>query len=172
MLSRRIMLDLDRRIARGVIAGTAAGLLFLLANMWFADGKGLPAVAPLYDISTIFHFSDKPQPSPENAVIGLVTHLALAAGFGALFALLAPLLVRRSALWVGGLAFGVALYLVNFQILGRVAFEWFQEGPDQTFELFAHAGYGLLLVPFVLGFAGDRRHDATGGARGTAPLRS
>jgi hypothetical protein len=44
----------------------------------------------------------------------------------------------------------VALYLVNFQILGRTAVPWFQEGPDQVFELFAHAGFGLLLVPFFL----------------------
>jgi len=54
----------------------------------------------------------------------------------------------------GGVGFGVALYLVNLQILGRVAFEWFQVGPNQTFELIAHAGYGLALVPFLLGFAG------------------
>jgi len=43
---------------------------------------------------------------------------------------------------------------LNFQILGRVAFEWFQEGPNQTFEVFAHLGYGLLVVPFLLRFAG------------------
>jgi hypothetical protein len=51
---------------------------------------------------------------------------------------------------LGAVDFGVALYLVNFQILGRTAFPWFQEGPDQVFELFAHAGFGLLLVPFFL----------------------
>jgi len=26
-------------------------------------------------------------------------------------------------------AFGLILYIVNFQILGRLFFEWFQEGP-------------------------------------------
>ncbi len=172
-LSQRLMSDLDRRIARGVIAGTAAGLLFLLANMWFADGQGMPAVAPLYDISTIFHFSDKPAPSPENAVVGLVTHLTLSAGFGVVLAVLAPLFATRAALWGGGVAFGVALYLVNFQILGRIAFEWFQVGPNQTFELFAHAGYGLALVPFLLGFArSEQRLEATSTARGTAAARA
>lgn len=167
--SQRLMTDIDRRIARGVVAGTAAGLLFLLANMWFAVSQGMPAAAPLYDISTIFHFADKPDPSPENAVVGLVTHLTLAAGFGVLLALLAPLPRSRAALWGGGLAFGVALYLINFQILGRVAFDWFQVGPDQTFELFAHAAYGLALVPFLLGFAGgEKRAPATSSARATA----
>ena len=168
-LSQRFMTDIDRRIARGVVAGTAAGLLFLLANMWFAVSQGMPAAAPLYDISTIFHFADKPAPSPENAIVGLTTHLTLAAGFGASLALLAPLLSSRAALWGGGLAFGVALYLVNFQILGRLAFGWFQVGPNQTFELFAHAGYGLALVPVLLGFAGsEKRVPATSSSRATA----
>jgi hypothetical protein len=36
--------------------------------------------------------------------------------------------------------FGLMLYVVNFQILGRLIFEWFQEGPNQTFEVFAHLG--------------------------------
>ncbi len=159
--SQRLMTDIDRRLARGVIAGTAAGLLFLLANMWFAVSKGMPAAAPLYDISTIFHFADKPDPTPENAVVGLVTHLTLAAGFGVLLALLTPLLRSSAALWGGGIAFGLVLYLVNFQILGRIAFEWFQVGPNQTFELFAHAAYGLALVPFLLGFAGAEKREVS-----------
>ncbi|MCA1701087.1 MAG: hypothetical protein LC790_20185 [Actinobacteria bacterium] len=58
---------------------------------------------------------------------------------------------------------------MNFQILGRIAFEWFQVGPNQTFELFAHAAYGLALVPFLLGFAGaEQRSAATSSARATA----
>lgn len=166
---QHLMTDIDRRITRGVVAGTAAGLLFLLANMWFAVSKGMPAAAPLYDISTIFHFAGKPDPSAENAIVGLITHLTLAAGFGVAMALLAPLLRSRAALWGGGLAFGVVLYLVNFQILGRVAFEWFQVGPNQTFELFAHAAYGLVLVPFLLSFAGaEKRVPSASSARATA----
>lgn len=144
---------LERRLARGVVAGTFAGLLFLLANMWFADSQGMPAVAPLYDISTIFHFADKPDPSPENLAVGLIVHLALSAGFGAVFALLVPLVRGRGMVFGAGAAFGLALYVVNFQILGRVFFEWFQEGPNQVFEVFAHLGYGALLAPFVLDLA-------------------
>jgi hypothetical protein len=148
-----LLRGLDERLARGVVAGLAAGLLFLLANMWYADSQDLPAVAPLYDISTIFHFSDRPDPVPENAVIGLVVHLTLSAGFGAVFAAFAPMFTSRRALALGAVAFGLALYVVNFQILGRVAFEWFQEGPNQTFEVIAHAGYGLVLAPFLLSYA-------------------
>lgn len=144
---------IERRLARGVVAGTAAGLLFLLANMWFADSEGMPAVAPLWDTSTIFHFADKPDPTPENLAVGLIVHLALAAGFGALFAVLAGVVRGRGMVFAAGAVFGLLLYVVNFQILGRGFFEWFQEGPNQLFEVVAHLGYGLALVPFVGDFA-------------------
>src|SRR6266540_3363105 len=114
------------RVARGTVAGIAAGLVFLVANMLWATKSDLPAVAPLVDISTIFNFDDVAHPTTENMFIGLVTHLTLSA------------------------TFGVGLYIVNFQILGRTAFPWFQEGPDQVFEVFAHAGFGLLLLPFFV----------------------
>jgi hypothetical protein len=152
--ANRLASGLDERLARGVVAGIAAGLLFLLANMWYADSQDLPAVAPLYDISTIFYFTDEPTPRPENAAVGLVVHLALSAGFGVLLAAFAPLFASGRILALGALAYGLLLYLVNFQILGRVAFEWFQEGPNQTFEVFAHLGYGLLLAPFLAGYVG------------------
>jgi hypothetical protein len=79
----------------------------------------------------------------------LIVHLALAAGFGALFTVLAGLVRGRGMVIAGGAVFGLLLYVVNFQILGRLFFEWFQEGPNQPFEVIGHLGYGLLLVPFV-----------------------
>ena len=44
---------------------------------------------------------------------------------------------------------------MNFQILGNTIFEWFTnpQGPNQGFEVFIHAVFGLLLVPFFLGLA-------------------
>jgi hypothetical protein len=162
-LTARLRRGADERLARGVVAGLAAGLLFLLANMWYADSQGMPAVAPLYDISTIFHFADKPQPSPENMAVGLIVHLTLSAGFGATFALIAPLATGPTRVVAAAAVFGLVLYVVNFQILGRLVFEWFQEGPNQTFEVFAHLGYGLLLAPFTVGYARARE------ARAAAP---
>src|ERR671923_2858580 len=131
-LPARLRTGADARLARGVVAGLSAGLVFLLANMWYADSQGMPPVAPLYDISTIFHFADKPQPSPDNLAVGLVTHLTLSAAFGATFALLAPLASGSARLVAASAIFGLLLYIVNFQVLGRLIFEWFQEGPDQT----------------------------------------
>lgn len=61
-------------------------------------------------------------------------------------------------LTLGAVGYGLALYLINFQILGRIAFPWFQEGPDRLFEVVAHGLFGLMLVPF---FIGMRPRDAT-----------
>jgi len=117
--------------------------------------KDLPAVAPLIDISTIFHGQDTPTPSPENMLVGLVTHTGLSILFGIGFALLVtavPTLRRAPLLVVAAIAYGLLLYLVNFQILGRTLFPWFTnpKGPNQGFEVFIHAVYGLMLVPFFL----------------------
>ncbi len=151
--------DLESRLVRGAVGGVFAGLIFLLANMWFADSQGMPAVAPMLDISTIFHFSDQPEVSPENVAIGLIVHLTLSMAFGIGFALVVPLLTNARMLVAGAVGFGVALYLFNFQVLGRLFFEWFQEGPNQLFELFIHAVYGLLLLPFFA--SALRRGEAT-----------
>jgi hypothetical protein len=154
------MSRIGERFTTGTVAGLAAGLVFLLANMGYATTQGLPALAPAYDISTIFHGQDMPRPSPENAVVGVVTHTTLSLAFGIVFAVLAmPLLVRLPVLVIGGVAYGLLLYLVNFQILGRVFFPWFTDpkGPDQGFEIFIHGVFGLLLVPFFIGAARDVR---------------
>jgi len=140
---------------RGSVAGFVGGVGFLIATMAFVTTKGLPAVAPLIDISTIFHGQDTPTPSPENMLVGLVTHTGLSILFGIGFALLltaVPTLRRLPLLVVAAIAYGLLLYVVNFQILGRTAFPWFTnpKGPNQGFEIFIHAVYGLMLVPFFL----------------------
>lgn len=145
-------MDLGALLARGVVAGSAGGLVFLLLTMFYVVDKGLPAVAPLLDISTIFHASAMPVISPENMFVGLVVHLTLSMAFGVGFALITPLLRSYRLLFTAGPAYGLLLYLINFQVLGRTAFPWFTnpKGPNQTFEILDHALFGLLLVPFFL----------------------
>jgi hypothetical protein len=50
--------------------------------------------------------------------------------------------------------FGGLVYILNYQLLGRVVFEWFDPsdpaGPNPWFGLITHLGFGLLLVPFFL----------------------
>lgn len=151
------VVGLGDRVARGTVAGLFAGVVFLLAQMgWAVERLDKPAVAPLLDMSTIFNNGDlMPMVTPDNLLIGLVTHLTLTMLFGIAFAFIASFLRSPLLLVVGGVAFGIVLYVVNIQILGRVVFEWFTDpmGPPQGFELWIHAGYGLLLVPFFAGAA-------------------
>lgn len=163
-------------LARGALAGLFSGLVFLLANMGWAVKDDKPSVAPLIDISTIFHNQDEPMPvqagpfGPDNIAVGLVTHLTLSMLFGIVFALIAAALVRRrgAALLVpAAVVYGLLVYVVNFQVFGRVFFEWFTDpmGPPQGFEVFIHAVYGLLLVPFFLGVLGRARRSAADGGQ-------
>jgi hypothetical protein len=156
---------------RGAVAGISAGFVFLLANMAYATTQDKPAVAPFMDISTIFHGTDKPAsmtPTVDMLATGAVTHISLSIAFGVVFALLvgvfAPLVRNWLVLAAAGVVYGLALYVVNFQILGNTVFEWFTnaQGPNQGFEVFIHSVFGLLLVPFFVGFAKARSMGPTG----------
>lgn len=151
-------------LARGAVAGLFSGFVFLVANMGWAVKDDKPAVAPMIDIATIFHNQDTPKPvqalefGADNLVVGTTTHLTLSMLFGIGFALGAAALLRNRGpglLALGGIGYGLLLYVVNFQVLGRVFFEWFTDpmGPPQVFEAFIHGVFGLLLVPFFLGGA-------------------
>lgn len=136
----------------------AGGFVFVLANMWYATTHDKPAVAPFLDISTIFHVSPTPVIAPDEVVIGLVLHFALSLLFGVVFAAAVAVLrlgVRPRMLVAAAVVYGLLLYVVNFQVIGRPFFEWFvnRKGPNQVFELWIHpVAFGLVLVPFFLGW--------------------
>jgi uncharacterized membrane protein YagU involved in acid resistance len=157
---RQLAWHLGDLFTRGAVAGIAAGFVFLLANMAYATTQGKPALAPFMDISTIFHGTDQPAsmtPTVDMLATGAVVHISLSIAFGIVFALLvglfAPIVRNWGVLAVAGVLYGLALYVVNFQILGNTLFEWFTDprGPNQGFEVFIHAAFGLMLVPFFLG---------------------
>ena len=80
-------------------------------------------------MATIFNVTETPDPTPENISIGLVTHLNLSLLFGIGFGLIAAVVRDARMLLVAGPVYGVALYLVNFQVLGRTPFPCSRRGP-------------------------------------------
>lgn len=140
--------------SRGAIAGLVAGWGFILGNMLWYQEHGKPAIAPFLAISTIFDGTNVPVKSPASAIVGLTLHIGLTMGFGIGFAFLAWMLLPnvRSVL-LASVIYGLLLYVVNFQLLGRYVWPWFTnpKGPPQGFEVWIHAVYGLLLAPFFLG---------------------
>lgn len=112
--------DVGAVMARGAVAGLAGGVLFALANMWYADAHRKPPVAPFLAISTIFHHTKMPVMSQPDVIAGLVLHLGLSLLFGMVFAIgvVVLRLTQRPLMLLGaGLVYGLALYLVNFQII-------------------------------------------------------
>lgn len=157
--------------SRGVLAGLAAGIPFLLIEMAYFTTIGKPPIAPLLAISTIFHGTDVPTAVPAqipvDAITGLVLHLgnsmAFGLGFVVLVAALAPLRRANSlVLLFAGAAYGALLYVVNIQILGNYVWEAFTApGASQLFSFGVHVLFGVLLVPFFLGMNArlrDRAH--------------
>ncbi len=140
----------------GAVAGLFAGFLFILANMWYTPTQNLPATAPFNAIGTIFYRDAMPQLTPAYAIVGLITHFSLSIAFGVTFALLVvPLLSNTRALIFGAVGYGLLLYIVNYQILGRLVFKFFDPsnpmGPDPTFAVFTHVViFPLGLIPFFL----------------------
>jgi hypothetical protein len=150
--------DIGGALTRGAVAGIVAGWAFLLANMWFAYSQGLPAGAPLAVIATVFYAAPAPTLTAASMLVGAVTHVGLSLGFGMGFAVLllaVPALRRTPLLVLAGLGYGLALWILDFQILGRTVFPFFTNpmGPDQLFEGLIHPLiFGLGLVPFFLGW--------------------
>lgn len=118
----------------GTVAGLFAGFLFILANMYYTPTQGLPAVAPFFAIGTIFYRDAMPEMTPAYAIVGLITHFSLSIAFGLTFALvLVPLFSHTRALIVGAILYGGVLYVLNYQILGRLVFKFFDPSkPDGT----------------------------------------
>ncbi len=149
---------------RGAVAGLFGGLFFILANMWFAVAHGKPAIAPFLSISTIFFGSDKPMMTPEAVVAGVIVHLMLSLLYGMVFAVVVlPFLRNHLALVIGALVYGLLLYVVNFQILARIFFPFFNNpmGPNPGFELWIHpVAFGLFLLPFFLAFRAPGQQKA------------
>lgn len=151
--------DLGGLLTRGAVAGLVAGGAFMLANMWFADANGKPAVAPFLSVATVFHASAAPSLSPTavpaEVVTGLWLHVVLSAAFGMGFGALVPF-ARRNLVTLSAAAilWGLALFVLNFEILGRTVFPWFTNphGPNDVFEGFIHPLiFGALLIPFFVG---------------------
>ena len=128
---------------------------------------GEPATIPIHGVATVFNVSSNIDRTPDDLAIGIFTHAWLAAFFGIVFALLLPMVGGRlraiahgelRTLFMAGALYGIALYLLNYQVLGRLAFKWFSgpHRPDLAISVLVHVIYGLVLAPFFLGLVPEK----------------
>ena len=165
---------MGRRLLRGAIGGFLAGLVFIGVTMWFSDTLGNPAEMPLELISTLLLGKSALMDGSADATLGFFIHAVLSMIHGMVFALIVPRLSTNGTVALAGGVFGLVIYLVNFQVIGRLWFDQFVTGPNQAFEVVVHVVFGhLLAVAFYS--SGVRSHepfiDLTGAEGSTADSR-
>jgi hypothetical protein len=155
-----------RSLKEGVVYGMAAGVAMALAQLIAAIASG-DGYLPMRMAASVAFLEIAIHPLGMGGIgehtataFGGPIHLALSAGFGLAYgALNAGLSMHVHRSWLAqiglGLAFGLALYLINFQLVARVLYPWFL-ALDQPLQVAFHTlGFGL---PLGLLYAwGERR---------------
>ena len=150
-------------LIKAAVAGLVAGGVFIGLTMWFATSQGRPPLAPLKLIATLVVDGPAKELGGGGAWIGAGVHAVLSALFGLVFGLVTPWLRRHDVLLEAGLAYGGLIYLVNFQILARIALPQFRD-VNQPVEASLHLLFGAVLaaalLPNVLHRSGNGGNEA------------
>ncbi len=149
----------ERAIA-GAIAGVVAGIVFAILSMLYAAIVGPGIWAPPRMIATIVGFEMAPVFAAVPVVVGLALHMMLSALYGAVFALLVAS-AGRGLILLAGLAFGLALYVLNFHVFAEIEqFAAFRMMAGNWFEIAVHGVFGLLLAVGFLSWRAKRSQGA------------
>jgi hypothetical protein len=138
-----------RSLAQAGVGGLVAGGVFIGFTMWFATTDERPPLAPLKLIATLVLDGPAQDLSNGTAWVGIGIHALLSVAFGLVFGLVAPWLRRYDSVVAGGLVYGSLIYLVNFQILARIAFPQFLN-TNAAVEASLHMLFGAVLAATVL----------------------
>jgi hypothetical protein len=154
-----------RGLKEGLLYGLVAGAIFAVAEIAAAAMMGDPALMPIRMFASILLGEAALAEVTLGAavVVGLLVHFVLSAIFGVTYGaivngVLSP--TTRGSMGAQtaiGLGFGAVLWLVNFQIIGRLLFPWFLMAP-QFAQLVLHAVFFGL--PLGLMFAASERRMA------------
>lgn len=161
------MAEAVRRGAKeGIRYGIIAGVIFGLAEILAAGMMGDPPLMPVRMFASIvLGAAALEQVALGGAlVVGIVVHLVLAGLFGLVYgAANARFLSAETRTHMGrqaamGLLFGIAIWLVNFQIIARILYPWFLMTP-QFLQMVLHAVFFGL--PLSLMYARAERRGPT-----------
>ena len=147
----------------GIIFGVLAGLVLLLGELLVAALAGAPTIRPLQMAASVaFGREAFALHSDHAAVPGGAVHLALSALFGFVYSqffVRASLDTSRSYQREAGYgaAFGLALWVINFQLVARAALPWFLDA-SQAVQAMMHAL--LFGLPLGLMMAASERRVA------------
>lgn len=104
----------DRQVAAtsGAVAGLISGVAMILVAMIYSAAIGEGFSFPLKEIAATFVGVEAIIGGAGTILIGAVTHLIVAAAWGAIFGLALPADSTPTAAYGWGLAFGVGVWLV------------------------------------------------------------
>lgn len=146
-----------RNIKEGVAFGVIAGIVFALIETAASAAMGNSVLVPWQMFaSVVMGASALDAATAGTLALGVFVHLVLSAIFGAIYGMFNAQASRRTQTGWGsqvgtGLLFGLAVWLVNFQIIARIAYPWFLETP-QVLQLAIHAlFFGLPLALMMTG---------------------
>lgn len=167
------MAEATKRGAKeGIGFGLIAGVIFAMMEIAGAAAMGNPPLMPIRMFASIVlgEAALETVPMGSALLVGVVVHLALSALFGLIYGLLnARTSTATQTQWgrqAGlGLLFGLALWLVNFQIIARVLYPWFLTTP-QFLQALMHALFFGLPLGLMYAAAERRVHRV-----GRAPAR-
>lgn len=142
---------------QGVAGGVISGIIFAMAEMILNVFLGKPFFGPLKLISSIV--LGRPALAPtypllSAAAVGLIVHMIMSMIFGLIFIYLlaAAKQLRASTGWllIYGSLFGIALWVVNFQILAPAIFPQFTTVNQFWNGFFAHTFFfGTMIGGYV-----------------------
>jgi hypothetical protein len=143
---------MKRGAKEGFGFGVVAGIIFAVAEVIIAAMMDNPALMPFRMFASIVFGQEALGVTPIGTAVavGIVVHLILSALFGLVYGVVNSRFSLRtqadSSTQLGiGLAFGVALWFVNFQIIARTAYPWFLDAPQGLQAILHAVAFGLPL---------------------------
>jgi hypothetical protein len=146
----------------GLLSGLIAGAVELVVLLGLVIGQGASIWVPVRMTAAIV-LGQGVLPPPETfdgaaAAIALTIHFGLSAVYGLIIALLIRRLERMPALAVG-VAFGIAVWLVNYFVLAPSIFPWLLAQRGALSTPFLHAIFGVAAVGAYLAIAARERRS-------------
>lgn len=150
-----------RTVGEGIGFGILAGIVFAMMEMVGAAIMGNPPLMPFRMFASLAMGAEALETTAAATAffVGAAVHLGLSAVYGLIYTSVSAQLTPQARTSWGrqagiGLAFGVALWLVNFQVIARFWFPWFLDAPQLPQAMMHAVFFGL---PLGLMCAGAER---------------
>jgi hypothetical protein len=142
-----------RRSAKeGLAFGVLAGIVFAMAEAAAAGVMGESSIMPFRMFASVLLGGSALSTAPAGTVlaVGSIVHLGLSAAFGAVYGLISSRFSIYTLTHWGrqaglGIAYGCALWLINFQVIARLIYPWFVSAQPFQQVLLHGLAFGLPL---------------------------